>query len=174
MVQHMDAEKTQNKRILVGMGEFAVSHNPHTLSCIGLGSCIGVALYDRISHMGGLAHIMLPDSEEPESKISNPLKHADLGIEAMLKELLKKDNGINTTGITAKIAGGAHMFPTMDKSSSMDIGKRNAECVKKKLKSLGIKLLAEDTGGTHGRTMNFDLTTGIVSIYIHQQETIEL
>ncbi len=73
MVQHMDAEKTQNKRILVGMGEFAVSHNPHTLSCIGLGSCIGVALYDRISHMGGLAHIMLPDSEEPESKISNPL-----------------------------------------------------------------------------------------------------
>ncbi len=167
-------DSAENKRILVGMGEIAVSHNPHTLSCIGLGSCIGVALYDKINHIGGLAHIMLPDSEDAAYKTDKPLKYANLGIDAMLKELQKIDRGLRHENITAKIAGGAHMFPSIDSSSSMDIGKRNAECVRNKFKELGIRLIAEDTGGTHGRTIDFDLTTGIVYVYIHQHEVIRL
>ena len=157
-------------KILVGMGEFAVAHNPHTLGVIGLGSCIGVALYVKDDHFGGLAHIMLPLSTEFDRTIDNPLKYADLGIAAMFKKMHSMNSWLDASHVTAKIAGGAHMFSGMAVSESMNIGKRNAIAVKDTLKSLGIRLVAEDTGANHGRTINFDLTTGEVSVCTQLRE----
>lgn len=145
----------------VGIADLNVASPPERLITVGLGSCIGIAIYDSISKMGGLAHIMLPDSTQ-FSNINNPMKFADLAIPLLLEKMEKQ--GASKRNYKAKIAGGASMFNFSDKSMIMDIGNRNSISVKKVLKDMGIPIISEDTGGNKGRTMIFDTTNGIVQI----------
>ena len=128
---------------------------------MGLGSCIGIALYDRINLIGGLVHIMLPDSTQ-FSTINNPLKFADLAIPILLKKM--ESTGANKNNIKAKISGGASMFNFSDKKMIMDIGGRNSIAVRKTLEKLTIPIISEDVGGNKGRTMIFDTSNGAVLI----------
>ena len=155
----MDALKLKEKK--VGIADAAISMSPNKLITIGLGSCIGVAFYDKKTKIGGLLHIMLPDSSKFRSK-ENLYKYADTGIPLVIKEMVRM--GANTSRITAKIAGGASMFNFSDKKIKMDIGKRNVEAVKTILSDYKIPILAEETGGTKGRTMIFKLESGLVEI----------
>ena len=150
-----------NEEIKVGIADMNVTNSPNKLITVGLGSCIGITLYDRIKKNGGLLHIMLPDSTQ-FSNVTNPYKFADLGVPILLKQV--QDMGSQKRDIVAKIAGGASMFNFSDKSMIMDIGNRNAIAVKQSLKELGIPLLAEDTGGNKGRTLIFDTDNGVVQI----------
>lgn len=150
-----------NEEIKVGIADMNVTNAPNKLITVGLGSCIGITLYDKIKKNGGLLHIMLPDSTQ-FNNVTNPYKFADLGIPILLKQV--QDMGSLKRDIVAKIAGGASMFNFSDKSMIMDIGNRNAIAVKQSLKELGIPLLAEDTGGNKGRTVIFDTDNGIVQI----------
>ncbi len=102
----------ENKEIRVGIADAAVVYSPDRLITMGLGSCIGIALYDSDKKIGGLVHIMLPDSNQFKN-IVNPLKYADLGIEDLFKKMLNL--GCRKTSITAKIAGGASMFNFPDR-----------------------------------------------------------
>ena len=147
--------------IRVGIADLNVTSSPNSLITVGLGSCIGITLYDSIKKNGGLLHIMLPDSTQ-FSNITNPFKFADLGIPILLKQVL--DLGSQKKDIVAKIAGGASMFNFSDKSMIMDIGNRNAIAVKKALEELKIPLLGEDTGGNKGRTVIFHTENGNVQI----------
>lgn len=151
----------ENKEIRVGIADAAVVYSPDRLITMGLGSCIGIALYDSDKKIGGLVHIMLPDSNQFKN-IVNPLKYADLGIEDLFKKMLNL--GCRKTSITAKIAGGASMFNFPDKKISSDIGKRNSKAAIEVIKRLSIPLLAEDVGGNKGRTMIFDSKDGRVTI----------
>ncbi|MBN2025502.1 MAG: chemotaxis protein CheD [Actinobacteria bacterium] len=154
----------------VGVAEYFVTHNPHTLASYGLGSCVGVALYDDRRNIGGLAHIMLPDSKSM-SKKSNPGKFADTSIRAMVDEMERL--GSKRRDIKARIAGGACMFTIPGATNprnipgpclGMQIGERNIEAAKAVLQELKIQLVAEDTGGSYGRTMRFDISNGKVTI----------
>jgi len=154
----------------VGVAEYYVTHNPHTLASFGLGSCVGVALYDDKHKIGGLAHIMLPDSRSMTKK-GNPGKFADTAIRSMVEEMERL--GSRRSDIKAKIAGGACMFTIPGAVNprnvpgpclGMQIGDRNIEAAKSTLKELKIQLLAEDTGGNYGRTMRFDISSGKVTI----------
>jgi len=147
--------------IKVGIADLNVTNSPNKLITVGLGSCIGISLYDKINKNGGLLHIMLPDSTQ-FSNITNPFKFADLGVPVLLKKI--EEMGALKKNVVAKIAGGASMFNFSDKNMIMDIGNRNAIAVKKALNDLGIPILAEDTGGNKGRTMIFDTDNGIVQI----------
>lgn len=148
--------------IKVGIADWRVDREPKQLVTLGLGSCVGIALYDASTRIGGLAHIMLPDSSQFQNK-TNPAKYADLAIPAMLEEMLKR--GAKKSAITAKIAGGAQMFNFGDKNvTSLNIGQRNVEMTKKVLADLKIPLLGEHTGENYGRTMIFRLTNGEVLI----------
>ncbi len=147
--------------IKVGIADLNVTNSPNKLITVGLGSCIGISLYDKINKNGGLLHIMLPDSTQ-FSNITNPFKFADLGVPVLLKKI--EEMGAVKKNVVAKIAGGASMFNFSDKNMVMDIGNRNAIAVKKALNDLGIPILAEDTGGNKGRTMIFDTDNGIVQI----------
>ena len=138
---------------------------------IGLGSCIGIALYDRNKKVAGLSHIMLPDSTQFKSA-SNPMKFADSAIPLLVEKM--KDQGCRKQNIVAKIAGGASMFNFSDKSIISDIGKRNSDAVKKALKEIGIPIIAEDTGGDKGRTMILEASTGKVTLKIVGKGIIEL
>ena len=143
---------------IAGIGEYVIGHEKDVLSAIGLGSCIGVVLFDPIAKVAGLLHVMLPDSHEyigniDENKLS---RYADKGILRLIDELIKL--GANKLRIKAKIAGGAHMFETCT-NYSLQVGKRNIEAVEAMLKGQKIELLSEDVGGSKGRSIHFDLTS---------------
>lgn len=143
--------------IKVGMADYKVGRSPSNLISYGLGSCIGISLYDPVKKVGGLLHIMLPDSTQARSS-ENPAKFADTGIPLMINDVVSL--GASKSRLVAKIAGGAMMFSFSNASDAMRIGTRNAETCKQVLKRNGIKVIAEDTGGTYGRTVSIDLATG--------------
>ena len=124
---------------------------------MGLGSCVGVALYDKNTKTAGLVHVMLPDSTKVRQN-QNRAKFADTGIDYLI-ELLEKE-GAKKSSLTAKIAGGAQMFAFSSSNDMLRVGERNVEAVKDKLKKLGIRILAEDTGLNYGRTVEFYPETG--------------
>lgn len=143
--------------IRVGMADYKVGKAPATIISYGLGSCIGISLYDPQLKVGGLLHIMLPDSTQARGS-DNPAKFADTGLPLLLKDVLAL--GASKARLVAKIAGGAQMFAFQNATDVMRVGARNAEASKKMLKNLGIRLIAEDTGGTYGRTVSINLEDG--------------
>lgn len=147
--------------IKVGIADLKVARTPDRLITIGLGSCVGIVLFDRISGIGGLAHIMLPDSTK-FSKVINDIKFADLAIPILVNKM--KEMGANARNLRAKIAGGASMFNFSDSKINMDIGERNSKAVKEILGFFSIPLESEDVGGTKGRTITFDTVTGALYV----------
>lgn len=147
--------------IRVKMADLNLAESPQVLITSGLGSCVGVVIYDEQRKIGGMAHVMLPDSQSMRNQ-NNPAKYADTSMDMLLAELLKR--GANQKRLVAKLAGGAQMFNFDSENELMRIGARNTEAVKKKLKQFGIPIVAEDTGGSHGRTMEFYTESGIALI----------
>ncbi len=144
--------------IKVGMADLNVCASPDGLTTLGLGSCVGIALRDSVMKIGGLAHIMLPDSTAIRGGASNTPKFADTGILELIRRMEAK--GARKNRMTAKLAGGAIMFVFQNKSELLRVGDRNVEAAKRKLAELQIPVLAEDTGGTYGRTVIFYPETG--------------
>jgi chemotaxis protein CheD len=130
---------------------------PDAIMTIGLGSCVGIAIRDKTSKIGGLVHIMLPSSLEVKSN-ANIAKFADTGIPELVKRLEAK--GAVRSRMVAKIAGGARMFAFQSKSELSAVGERNVEATKKVLAELRIPIIAEDTGENYGRTVTFFPETG--------------
>ncbi len=130
--------------VIVGIGDCCVGKMP--MSSIGLGSCIGLVIYDKDKGIGGMAHVMLPDSQ---GRTERPGKFADTAVEALVQDLLKA--GSRQGSLVAKMAGGAAMFKTF--SGNLNIGDRNIQAVKAALKLKNIPLAGEDSGGVAGRTM---------------------
>ena len=145
------------KVIKVGMADLNVCVSPDSITTLGLGSCVGIAIRDPVTKIGGLAHIMLPDSTAIRIN-SNIPKFADTGIEELVKQVVAK--GANRSRLVAKIAGGAQMFAFQAKNDMVRVGERNVEATKKKLAQLKIPILAEDTGKNYGRTVIFYPETG--------------
>jgi chemotaxis protein CheD len=144
----------------VGIAEFKVAHSPDRLIAFGLGSCVGVALYDPGRKVGGLSHFMLPTSRL-HSEVSAPGKYADTSIEALLAELKKE--GVPSQDLQAKLVGGANMFSGIVQSA-FPVGARNVAAAREKLAEKKIPILAEEVGGGQGRTMVFSLENGKVEI----------
>lgn len=157
--------------IPVGMGELRVARHPSCLVVYGIGSCVILALYDQKNKIGGFSHVMLPDSSGIDSEKLNPAKFADTAVPLLYEKM--GEEGALKSMLTAKLIGGAEMFPPTEDFSS-NIGKENVEAVKKALQALQIPVAAEDTGGTRGRSIEFDLESGIVKLSILGQETKEL
>ena len=144
--------------IKVGMADLKVCVSPDGLTTLGLGSCVGIALRDPMTKIGGLAHVMLPDSAAIRGGEGNIAKFANTGIAELVRQMEAK--GAQKSRLTAKIAGGAMMFAFQNKSDLSRVGDRNVEAAKKKLGELGIPILAEDTGANYGRTVIFYPETG--------------
>ena len=149
----------------VGIAEYKITEAPNSLITVGLGSCVGIALYDRKEKVGSLLHIMLPDSTGFRD-VSKWEKFADLAIPKVVDEM----SGNNSSNIVAKIAGGASLFNFTSKNKSLQIGKRNIEMVRQQLEYLGIPILGEHLGGDSGRTMKVDLETFNVSVRLVNRE----
>ncbi len=157
--------------IKVGMADLKTCVSPNGVTTLGLGSCVGIAIRDPMTKIGGLAHVMLPDSTAIRNGQQNIAKFADTGIPELVRqmELL----GAKRSRMVAKIAGGATMFNFQGASGVGQIGGRNVEASKAKLKELNIPILAEDTGANYGRTVIFYPETGDFHIRaVGKSETI--
>ena len=152
-----------NNTIPVGISDYKTSKSPDTLVTYALGSCVGIALYDSGSHIGGLSHIMLPSSAlKANGIIDDRMKYADTAIPDLISELERL--GAKRSSLRAKIIGGANMFNTTGTSFVDTIGERNIEAVRQVLAQLDIPLVAEDVGANYGRTVYFLLEDGKVKV----------
>jgi chemotaxis protein CheD len=151
----------------VGVAELKVSDDSGILASYGLGSCVAVAMYDPLKKVGGLAHVMLPESRGTDSE-ENPGKFADKAVSRLVEGLVQL--GARRTGLRCKIAGGSKMFDIPGNNHRAanlphtHIGARNVDRVKRELKRLRIPLVGEDTGGNYGRSIKFDTSTGEVTV----------
>lgn len=147
--------------IPVSMGSCAAAHNPAVISTSGVGSCLAIIFYDPLRHIGGLAHAMLPRVPRDADGKTTTLRYVDAAINFLLTELKKL--GADPARLEAKLIGGAHMFPLLGNAET-SVGTRNVEEARKILASKNIPLTGEDTGGTAGRNVLFDLANGICTI----------
>ena len=137
---------------------------------LGLGSCVGVALWDAQAQVAGLLHVMLPErptaQESPCGRRALPAeddpltKYADTGVPELVAALGRK--GAVPRRLKAAIAGGAMMFKSVS-GRGVHIGTRNAEAVEAALRRLNIPLVAQAVGGTAGRTMSLYVDSGRVT-----------
>ena len=147
--------------VTVRMADYKLCTAPNKITTIGLGSCVGIVVYDPGIKVCGMLHAMLPDSTRIRNN-SNRMKFVDSGMEDMLKELLQA--GVNKRRLAAKLAGGAKMFAFGTENDITSIGDQNVQSAKKMLMRYGIPLLAEDTGKNFGRTIIFDSATNELEI----------
>lgn len=138
--------------IKVGMADLKVCQYPDALTTLGLGSCVGIALYDSVTKVSGLAHVMLPDSKQIGNN-QNIAKFADTGIEELIRQMTRA--GASKARLVAKIAGGAQMFHFSASAADaiMRVGDRNVAAVKETLAKEHIRIVAQDTGFNYGRTV---------------------
>lgn len=149
--------------IRVGMADYKICRSPQKISTLGLGSCLGVILYDDSTGVCGMAHVMLPDSTRIPSQSSNRFKFMDTCLKDMYDELTIK-NRIPSSKLKAKIAGGAKMFAHRSSNSMLNVGEQNIVKAKEMLKEWRIPIRAEDTGDRYGRTITFDPSNSTLHI----------
>lgn len=147
--------------IIVGMADLKVVKEPSELTTIGLGSCVGICLFDNRIKVVGMAHVMLPDSTKIINN-TNKAKFVDTGITELIQEMTKL--GASKIRMVAKIAGGAQMFSYESGTDSMRIGDRNIEATRATLARLGIPIIAQDVGLNYGRTITASPITGLVTV----------
>lgn len=153
--------------VVVRIAEFYAGRGQGLMRTYALGSCVAIILYDSEKKVGALSHTMLPEpqvslDEGCQGPLKNPAKFVDTAIPAMLQEMRKL--GASQVRVVAKLVGGARMFPGIPSPESANIGERNADRARRTLVNLGVPLIAEDTGGTHGRSVLFNLKDGTVVI----------
>lgn len=146
--------------VTIGLSSMAVVKKPDRLRTLGLGSCVGVILYDSKLGQAGMAHVMLPD-HALSGREDPPAKFADTAIPALIDDLLKA--GVATGSLKAKLAGGSEMFRSPN-GRGISIGERNIQAVKEQLQRFKIPIISEDTGGNYGRTIEFFTETTALHI----------
>lgn len=146
--------------ITIGISDLNVCKSPDVLVTYALGSCVGICLIDAVAGIGGMSHIMLPDSKAAVNGAATPMRFADTAIPMLISKMTLM--GASRSRLKAKIAGGAVMFSTA--SDRFNIGERNVCAVKEVLRREGIPIVAQDTGLDYGRTLFFYTDTGIMEV----------
>jgi chemotaxis protein CheD len=155
--------KTLDSELSVGIGEVKIGKKA-LLEAMGLGSCIGVALYDLSAGISGIAHILLPGASQ-----NGETKYAETAIEVMLEDMISQ--GARKTKIVSKFAGGANVFKHIN-LEILKIGSRNAISVEETLNKKKIPILAKDVGGEVGRSVMFNPLDGSMIVKYTKGEVL--
>lgn len=154
------------QKVVVGIADMAVSNNQSlTLATYSLGSCIGVTIYDPVTKVGGLLHVMLPESSIDMDKAQRqPAMFMDTGIPALFRAAyeLKAEK----YRVKICVVGGAQV---MDSSGFFSIGKRNYQTLKTILEKHDLTVTAEQVGGMVSRSVYLNLATGEVRLKVSGQ-----
>ncbi len=147
--------------LFVNMGQLSVLRNTGILTTIGLGSCIGVALYDPVVKVGAMAHVFLYKSHKDKDPKALPGKYADLAIPSLVQITINQ--GARKERLYAKLAGGAHLFANLP-TKTLSVGEKNIRAVKQQLSIHNIPITGQDLAGNYGRKMRLFVETGIVIV----------
>ena len=149
------------KSLVVGVADMVVSNDPGAeLVTYSLGSCLGITVYDPARNVGGLLHVMLPDSSIDAAKASTaPFMFVDTGVPRLFQAVYNL--GAERRRLEIKVAGGAQL---LDEKGVFNIGERNRQALSRMLALNGYAIHARDVGGLSSRTMRLDLTTGNTTI----------
>ncbi len=146
----------------VGIGEFIVSRDSNqVLKCVGIGSCIALCAYDPAARVGGIAHMLLPCSRNRD-EMSSPVKYIDSGVPYILNKMVKL--GATRSNMILKIAGGAKMLSIPGSNPNLDIGQKNIAEVKAAIDRERMLICGADLGGNFGRTIEFFIGSGKITV----------
>ncbi len=159
------------KELTIGIAEQKIAKSPDKLITLGLGSCVGLVLYDEINKVAGMVHIMLPTAPKG-TNITNKHKFADTAIIELIRQMLL--SGARRNKMSAKLAGGAHMFNLSYKNDVINVGQRNVEMCRKMLHESAIAIASEDTGGTFGRSIAFCCKSNLLQVRTISPNSIRL
>jgi chemotaxis protein CheD len=147
--------------LAVGLGELKVSADPQdVLVAYGLGSCIGIGMFDPLVRVGGLLHAILPT--HPDGGMDQAAKYVDSGIRALLDNLVRR--GADRNRLFVRMAGGANMLVAPGFSQALNIGSRNTEVALSVLSNLRLRVAGQEVGGNTGRTVRFYVGDGRMTI----------
>jgi chemotaxis protein CheD len=154
----MTSAVSDTKRVSVGIGQLAISKDPkEILVAYGLGSCVGVSVYDPETKVAGLVHVLLPVSDGKVASNKEPGRFADTGVDTLIQRVTEA--GAVTRRLVVKLAGGASVLGQAN-AEKFKIGERNAEAIKERLKGHGLSAAAVDLGGVRGRTLEVHPASG--------------
>ncbi len=153
-------------KVVVGIADLAVSNSQNViLTTYSLGSCLGIAIYDPVVRVGGLLHLMLPDSGiDPVKAAAKPAMFVDTGVPALFRAAYEL-NAVKHR-VQIYVAGGAQI---MDNTGFFNIGQRNYAALTTLLNQHGLHIHAEQVGGLVNRTLYLNLATGGVSLKVSGQ-----
>lgn len=159
----MTADVTAPTEVIrsLNLGEWAVTANrEETLTCLGLGSCVALAIHDSTTGIAGMAHIVLPDSTQ--GRPSTGAKFGDLAVPLLVGEM--QAAGAKRPTMRVYLAGGAQVLKTAAATPMSDIGERNADSIRAGIRELGLRVHGEDIGGDRGRTVRLRVDNGELEV----------
>ena len=162
----------RGKLTVLGLGELHASDDPDdVLACIGLGSCVALCAYDPYARIGGMVHLVLPNSVEGRTNGSDA-KFVNLGIPLLLQRM--ETLGAIRRRTAVKLVGGAHMIVVPGFEKMPNIGDRNVEAARIMIASLGLKLCGGDIGGNRGRTVRLFVASGQLTVSTAGGPSVEI
>jgi chemotaxis protein CheD len=159
-------------RLFVGIAELEVARAPAILTALALGSCVAVILHDPVARVGGLAHVLLPSPAVGRPRADEPGRFAPSAVAALHAGLLRL--GAAAPRLTARLVGGASMFTALQPAGTIQMGERNVHALREALHRLGIRNIGEVVGGDFGRSADFDVATGRVTVTSYSHGPVEL
>ena len=157
--------------IMVGLGDVKISEDQDTvLACLGLGSCVAVSAFDPVAKVGGMAHVVLPESRGRSGE--KPARYADLAVPQLLNEL--RNRGAVDSDLVINLAGGAQMSLAPGMGTAFKIGEDNVAAVQAALAAEGLKPKAVETGGHRGRNLRLFIESGKAMVASTGEESREL
>jgi chemotaxis protein CheD len=161
------------RSINVGLGELSATKDCSIiLTCNGLGSCIALCIYDPVIKAGGMAHMLLPSCKNKCDVSSVPSKYIDTGAPLLINRMMKL--GSLKQNMIVKMAGGAKMLNIPGDNNHLDIGQKNIAEIKTTLAKENLIICGADVGGGFGRTVNFFMDTGRVTVKTVSGRVIDL
>ena len=147
----------------LGLGEWAVSTSPgEVLTCLGLGSCVAIAIHDAAVPVAGMAHLVLPDSSAGRASVVSPAKFVDLGVPLLVDAMVEA--GADRSRMNVHLVGGASMLEVAERPNTMQIGERNVSAVRAAVSAQQLAVHGEHMGGSSGRTVRLHVATGHVEV----------
>ncbi len=153
----------QPKDIFLNPGELIFATTPHRVKTI-LGSCVAVAIFDRVKKLGGICHYLLPESEKNDS-----VKYGNVAIHLLLNKFYKIKS--QKKDLVANVVGGSLILE--NQNEIFFIGDRNVDLAFKILREKNINICFEETGGDKGRTVTFNTYTGDIHVKVHNKFNIK-
>jgi chemotaxis protein CheD len=145
----------------VRVADITVTQAPATLVALGLGSCVAIVVHDPVACVGGMAHVLLPSSP-PGHAVLAPGRYAQSAIPLLVEQVLAA--GANRARLTARLAGGAAMFANLSAPGLIHMGDRNTLAAREALHGQNVRIIGEWVGGDFGRSISYDLATGVVRV----------